>query len=121
MPVRAKLESVAVTVLVAVTLVACAGRQPASGLRIDPEFEAAFQALEAAVLEHEDELARTILDRIAARQPRGDTLKQWNAFRRVLDGRDLGRSLDLRLSVRELGDGRRAVVHALDRNEMRAL
>ena len=64
MHLRAKLESVAVTVLVAATLVACKASGPAPGLRIDPEFEAAFQALEAAVVEHEDELARTILDRI---------------------------------------------------------
>ena len=113
MQARAILSSVAVAVLVAATLVACSAPRPKAGLMIEPEFEAAFQALEAAVVDHEDELARRILDRIAARQPTGDTLKQWNAFRRVLDGRELGRSLDLRLSAHEIKGGRwRVRLHA---------
>jgi len=91
----------------AVALLACrATPRPPAGTGIAAEFQPAFGALQAAVDEHEDELARRILERIRAREPQGETLQRLRAFRRVLDGRDLARTLSLELVPRELEPGR---------------
>jgi len=98
--------SVAVALVVAATLASCSSTPERLGRRVDPTFESAFEALELAVDDHQDELARRILQGIEARSPAGDTREQMEAFRRVLDGRALGRSLDLRLDLRRRKDGR---------------
>lgn len=105
MLLRANLLSVAVALVVAAALVSCTAPRARSGPRIDPTFEGAFESLELALADHEDALARRILERMEARTPTGDTLAHLESFRRILDGRDLGRSLDLQLEVRPRPDG----------------
>ena len=60
-------------------------------------FEPAFRAVQGALEDGEDELARRILDGLLARRPRGDDLEVAEAFGRVLRGREIVRALDLRL------------------------
>jgi hypothetical protein len=74
-------------------------RVRAETARVPPELAPAFRALEAAVVGGEDARARRVLAGILARGPTGDVLELARAFERVLDGRDLVRSLDLRLAL----------------------
>ena len=88
------------TVLLLAALCACASTQRAeSPSAVDPAFEESLRALRIAVQERDDRLARSILDLILARQPEGATLRQAEAFDRVLVGRALARDLALRLEV----------------------
>lgn len=91
-------------VLLLCALGACASTSLAEGpAGVDPAFEEALRALRVAVEERDDDLARSILDRVLAREPTGATLRQAEAFDRILGGRALARDLDLRLE---------SVVHA---------
>lgn len=66
---------------------------------IAPEFLPALESLEAAVLEGDDVAARAILRRLQARGPTGPALEMSQAFERILDGRDVVRTLEMRLEA----------------------
>ena len=65
---------------------------------IAPAFVPQFGALEAALEDGEDEVAHQILNRLLLSDPRDETLEMARAFGRILDGRDLARSVRLRLA-----------------------
>ncbi len=69
---------------------------------LDPEMVPALEALHRAVMAGEDESARHILERLLARTPSGATLELARAFERILDGRALVGSIDLRLVAEEV-------------------
>ena len=73
------------------------------GRLVSAGFEPAFRAIQGALEDGEDELARRVLDGVLARRPRGDDLEVAQAFGRVLRGREIVRALDLRL-VSEPGE-----------------
>jgi len=73
------------------------GQQPDLPRDIDPAFQPAFDALAAAVKDGEDELARRILAGIMARHPPEHLREFARGYERILDGRALGRELDLAL------------------------
>ncbi|MEM7305730.1 MAG: hypothetical protein AAF682_03625 [Planctomycetota bacterium] len=73
--------------------------RPAEARRsVDPAFLPAFDALQAAVADGEDALARRILDGILARRPPAHLLEFARGYERILDGRAVVRSVDLRLA-----------------------
>jgi len=74
----------------------------ASGEPVAAEYAPALEALERAVLDGDDEVARSTLERLLARSPSGRSLELARAFERILDGRELVASLDLRLAAEEL-------------------
>jgi len=67
-------------------------------LRLEAAFVPAFDALQAAVDDGEDEVARRILAGIRARRPSAEVEEYAASFERVLDGRALVRDVDLRLA-----------------------
>lgn len=74
----------------------------AGGGPVAAEHVPALEALERAVFDGDDEVARSTLQRLLAREPGGRALELARAFERVLDGRALVASLDLRLAAEEL-------------------
>ena len=66
--------------------------------RATSAFLPAFQALQGALADGEEAMARRILDGVLARGPRGDDLALADDFGRILRGRELVRGLDLHLS-----------------------
>jgi hypothetical protein len=66
---------------------------------VDAAFVLAFDALQAAVDDGEDDVARRILASIRARGPSADLLEFARGYERILDGRALLRDLDLALAV----------------------
>lgn len=94
---------------------------------IAPRYQPLFEALRDAVEADEDETARQIADNLAARlalEPEGtrgrrDAQRLLQGFERVLDGRALVDSLDLRLALREESGGRAVRVVLRARAERR--
>jgi hypothetical protein len=76
---------------------------PGTPRSVEPEFQAAFDALHAAVEDGEEDLARRILADILARHPPEHLEEFARAYERVLDGRQLGRELSLRLESEPVG------------------
>ncbi len=66
-------------------------------------FEPAFAELSAALSEHDDTVAQSILQRVLARRPRGAALVKAQAFAGILAGRRLARALDLSLEAEASG------------------
>lgn len=97
--------------LATVLLAACAARShgPVShgqvafdtGAAIPQEFLPALEALEQAVRDGDEVVARSILEHLYARHPEGRALELARSFERILDGRALVRDLDLRLEGKE--------------------
>ncbi len=69
---------------------------------VPPQLEPALDALRIAVESRDDPLARRILARVMSRNPSGRALELALGFARVLDGRDVLRSLELALETRPL-------------------
>ncbi len=70
--------------------------------RIPPDFVPAFDALQAAVEAGDDALARRILAGILLRRPPAHLVEFARGYERILDGRALVRSLELRLASEEV-------------------
>ncbi|WP_145187384.1 hypothetical protein [Planctomycetes bacterium Pla163] len=99
------------TLLVAATLCACSSgrttRPAGDGFRIentsaspiDPNFEAAFESLMAALAADDTEVARRLVTNILARQPTGDTLDLALRYAAVLDGRAVMEACTFELEV----------------------
>lgn len=79
-------------------------------------FEAAFASLEAALNERQDALARRILDRILAREPRGAALERARRMERTLEGREWMAALEIRLVAKRLGESDEWRVQAFARH-----
>lgn len=75
-------------------------------------FWPAFESLEAALAARDDVLARRILTRIQARDPKRLALERAQAFERILEGREWTRSLRMWLSVERLEGSETWVVRA---------
>ncbi len=64
------------------------------------DFDPAFESLQSALESGDDVAARAIVQRVRALQPNASVLEALAAFERILDGREIARTVDLRLITR---------------------
>lgn len=67
---------------------------------VEPRFQPALEALDAAVRAGDDRTARAVLARLLALEPDGGALEMATAYARILDGRDAVRALEFALDAR---------------------